>query len=391
MANGKTKEQHYVPKMYMKNFTSNNFFNLIDIDKNKFLGSVPYFTQCKKAFFYDKDNSIEHKLSKLEQKWDSIIQSALNGSFPNNEEKKHLKEFAIYQRLRTFYKYEELLEMSWYSRKTSIEMKFRKECKNLDSNDWNKLKEEYINSNKTNPIAISITIAENIQNLIDDLKVAIIKYDTKMKLISSDNPIIHYNAFDYKSVGYISAGLMIFFPLSSDILCVIYDSKIYPKLDDSTFNYCKNEYDVKYLNYYQILNANKFIYFRDSVMVPRIMRNLESKKIKYYLQFPKININKLGDDTEKFISYSQKYIYLTHNFSFSKLSSKAKSVPNNAKDWFPRNFDEKYYNGKFRGRKKIAPLLEQLKNTKEFKNAMIWSDEEIDKFNNFVLDYWGKY
>lgn len=94
------------------------------------------------------------------------------------------------------------------------------------------------------------------------MDVAIIKYNTTAKLISSDNPVVHYNNFDIKSVGYINAGLIIFFPISSELLCVIYDTKMYLPLNKDDYIISKNEYDVKYLNYFQILNANNVIFLK---------------------------------------------------------------------------------------------------------------------------------
>ena len=64
-------------------------------------------------------------------------------------------------------------------------------------------------------------------------------------------------------------------------------------------------------------------------------------------------------------------------------------VPQNAIDWFPRNYDEKYFNGNFKSRKEIVPFLSHLKKKNELKNAVIWTNDEIEKFNKFVIDYWN--
>ena len=252
-----------------------------------------------------------------------------------------------------------------------------------------KMKDKYKKEYPHKVITRAIDIAEKNLNIIDDLKVAIIKYDTKSKLISSDNPIVHYNNFDNKSVGYINGGLIIFFPISSEILCVIYDSKIYLELNQDNFIHCKNEYEVKFLNYFQILNAYNFIFFKDDNMTSNLVNEHKKNKIQRLLNFPKLKTDILGSDDSKIITFSAQYIYLKHTFSFAKLTQRAKMVPQNAIDWFPRNYDEKYFNGNFKSRKEIVPFLSHLKKKNELKNAVIWTNDEIEKFNKFVIDYWN--
>lgn len=390
MNNAKTKEQHYIPRFYLKNFAdSNKKFNIINISKKKPINNITYMSQFKEKYFYDKDNHIENKLSQLETDWANLINKIISGDYPSDEEKKKLKEFAIFQRNRTYYKSEELLEMSWQSQKTLIEMKLTKQNKKISDELLSKMKDKYKKEYPHKVITRAIDIAEKNLNIIDDLKVAIIKYDTKSKLISSDNPIVHYNNFDNKSVGYINGGLIIFFPISSEILCVIYDSKIYLELNQDNFIHCKNEYEVKFLNYFQILNAYNFIFFKDDNMTSNLVNELKKNKIQRLLNFPKLKTDILGSDDSKIITFSAQYIYLKHTFSFAKLTQRAKMVPQNAIDWFPRNYDEKYFNGNFKSRKEIVPFLSHLKKKNELKNAVIWTNDEIEKFNKFVIDYWN--
>lgn len=385
-----TKEQHYIPQFYLKNFSNESKkFNIINISKAKNINNIPYKSQFKEKYFYDKDNSIENKLNKLETNWCNVINKIISGNYPTDEEKSKLKEFAIYQKNRTIYKSEELLEISWQSKKVALEMTLKKENKQISNEILLEIKNRYKKEYPTKFIKIALDIAENHLNIIDDLKVSIIKYDTKAKLISSDNPIIHYNNFDIKSVGYINAGLIIFFPISSELLCVIYDSKIYLQLDDKDFILCKNEYEVKFLNFYQILNAYNYIFFKDDKFALDLIKEIKKSKIQKVLNFPKFNTAILGPDNSKLISYHSKYIYLDHTFTFSRLVKRAMLVPKNAIDWFPRNYDEKFYNGNFINRKKIIPIFNQPELKNELKNAITWNEEEINKFNKFIIDYWN--
>lgn len=389
MPNNITKEQHYIPQFYMKNFANKDkTFTIIDIKKSKSIQSIPYSSQFKEKYFYDRDNSIEKKLNQLETTWAKIIHNIIDGKYPTDYEKMQLKQFALYQRNRTYYRSEELFEISWQSRKLEMEMRFMNECKNLKDSDWEKLRESYKNSYYENPIKIALQLVEKHLDIINDLEVAIIKYSSNA-LISSDNPIIHYNNFDSKSVGYNNGGLVIFFPISSEMLCVIYDSKIYFKLDTTNFIICSNNYEVKFLNYYQILNAYNYIFFKDAKLSSNLLKELNKNKIKRLLQFSKLKTDILGSKTSKVISFHAKYIYLEHHFSFAKLTKRAMLVPKNAIDWFPRTYDEKYYNGVFKSRKETIPMLNKLKKEANLNDAILWSISEINIFNQFVIDYWN--
>lgn len=390
MENGKTKEQHYIPRFYLKNFANQEKkFTLINIEKKKAIIDIPYLPQFKEKYFYDKDNSIENKLSILEAKWANTINSILDGHYPSEKEKNNLKEFAIYQRNRTLYKSDELLEFSWQSERIKQEMEYHRKRVKVDDEQWEEIKRKFIKEYPYKSISIALKIAERNLNILDDLDVAIIKYNTREKLISSDNPIIHYNNFDQKSVGYINAGLVIFFSLSSEYLCVIYDSKMYEKLNNDDYMHSNNEYEVKYLNYFQILNSYNYIYFNNSMQAQTLIKMLKKQKIQKLLCLPKFKSDLLGNDNEKLLSFSAKYVYLNHSFSFSRLVRRAIRVPKNAIDWFPRKFDKKYYNGNFKNRVSIIPVLNKMKNDNNFKEAIIWNEEEIKIFNKFIIDYWG--
>lgn len=385
-----TKEQHYIPKLYLKNFANQDkTFTIINIEKKHPIKSIPYLSQFKEKFFYDRDNSIENKLNLLETNWAKVISNIIIGKYPSPTYKNILKEFAIYQRNRTLFKSKELLEISWQSKKAQLEIQSNIRNIKISESQWDELKSMYLNSCTNNRIAIALEIAEKNLNILDDLSVAIIKYNTKNKLISSDNPIVHYNNFDQKSVGYINAGLIVFFPINSELLCVIYDNKMYESLAEDGFICCSNEYEVKYLNYFQILNAYNYVYFKNSDQSDSILKLINKQQIQLRLELPKTKTNVLGPKYEKILSFSAKYIYLEHTFSFSRLINRAKMVPKNARNWFPRNFDEEYYNGNFKSHVGIVPVLNFFKNKPEFKKAILWNEKEALIFNQFIEDYWN--
>ncbi|MCI8545558.1 MAG: DUF4238 domain-containing protein [Bacilli bacterium] len=384
---GSTKKQHYVPRFYMKNFANDNKqFNVIDIFKKKCYNNVPYMNQCYENYFYDKDNKWENELGILEVKWSTLINKIIcEDYYPSEDEKIILKEFAMFQKNRTKYHSEELKSLIWTNLKVGVELEFNSKNKYFDELEFEKLKDDFLKDKMQNVIQESLEMSRSACKHINDLELCIIKYNTKKKLISSDNPIINYNNFYFRSTGYDNAGIIIFFPISSEILIVIYDSKMYTGNDNKKLIISNNEYEVKYLNYYQILNSNGLIFYKDSEMTKELITSLNNNKIKKYLKYNKNTPSVIGPPNEKIIMMQSNYILLQHNFTFAQLPLKARAIPQNALDWFPRKYDKKYKE-RMHFREKIIPNIREF--NEGLHKGVTWKENDAKTFNTFVLDYW---
>lgn len=82
-----TKNQHYVPRFYMKPFSmiknegtkkEKVLISFYQFKGNLFKDNIPTSSICSEDFFYDEDGKIENKLAEEENKWASII-SKING------------------------------------------------------------------------------------------------------------------------------------------------------------------------------------------------------------------------------------------------------------------------------------------------------------------------
>ena len=98
-----TKRQHWNPRMHLKHFAING--NIYVYDKktmNVELRSIENTAVGK--WFYDRDNCIENKLSKIESKVDRIFSKIIRTKRIDNitlEERKNLNEFIVLQDYRT--------------------------------------------------------------------------------------------------------------------------------------------------------------------------------------------------------------------------------------------------------------------------------------------------
>ena len=66
------KNQHYVPKMHLRNFSVNNnrkIIGLFNFASNKFVGDkAPIESQSSENWYYGKDLKLENALEKIEAK-----------------------------------------------------------------------------------------------------------------------------------------------------------------------------------------------------------------------------------------------------------------------------------------------------------------------------------
>ena len=195
-------------------------------------------------------------------------------------------------------------------------------------------KDEYIKiASKGLSPSIVIEIAKSIINTIYDLDIVIINYNTKHRLISSDNPVIAMNSFNKFSTGFSCIGLILLFPLTPNQLIVLYDSKMYPRYKGKRFVNLINESEVKHLNLLQFMSADNILFAYDKDDFP-VLKDLDWIDRKKGIDSPKTST--LGTETDKIIGVYNKKIFRYYSFSFSQLSSVFQNIPFVCKHDFKR-------------------------------------------------------
>lgn len=99
----KQKNQHYVPRCLLKNFTDKNGkFFIFRLLQNKILDiKIPYYDQCKTEYFYGSDGIIENKLKKFEDRVSNVFNKIISNTALNTYEELCLKQFVLLQYFRT--------------------------------------------------------------------------------------------------------------------------------------------------------------------------------------------------------------------------------------------------------------------------------------------------
>lgn len=261
--NTEKKNQHYIPKFYLRNFSYNRNdaqIGVFNVNNEFFFQTAKLKTQGSKNFFYGHDGIIEDKLSDVEGRLATTIRNIINTeSLPRKGDNNHyaLLAFVGLTHLRNPVQIE-LLKQS----RTAMRERFNEILPN--ENAENHIPE--ITHQEAVRLALSglQTVVENIM----DLDYKLLKNNTELPFITSDFPVVKYNRYleskkwMHGKTGYGNTGLQIFIPLNSKLTLVFYDSMIY-KVGYKKREICdiENVKDIEQLNILQILNCFETLFF----------------------------------------------------------------------------------------------------------------------------------
>ncbi len=293
-----TKRQHWNPRMHLKHFAING--NIYVYDKktmNVELRSIENTAVGK--WFYDKDNSIENKLSKIESKVDRIFSKIIRTKRIDNitlEERKNLNEFIVLQDYRTpnsrnQYEiiYQEYLRVFINAiRNNEIDENLlpdgmpKELWKNMPEPRENfikflqMIKEDpnyFAEFNKESAIRVTNMIISGILpsgiKLFSKLKLRLFKNSSDADFFTSDHPLCRYNqnmmdSFGHitnKGIGYNSKGIQFFYPLTPKLCLAFEDGKTYEMYEDVTA--VDHEF-VNFVNARIIQNSKQWLYSQTS-------------------------------------------------------------------------------------------------------------------------------
>lgn len=323
-----TKAQHYVPQFYLKQFgtvdtTKKESVTFYQFDNLSFKENIPPKSICYENYFYGKNSEMEKIFSEKETKWAKSIRAIAeirNGQLEVGVIAL-IKEFAIYQYLRTPAMLDHMQKMM-----DAVNQELFQQM-GLDKGDSPvKLKAEIVDI---------IEAGEELLREIKDLSVAVVRFNTLNKLITSDMPIIVMNPFTPDSVGLANIGVVIMFPVAVDVLVIIYDNKVYSKI--LPYSESCDEKDVEAINQYQVINAYERIIAKDKTQ-------LEYLLTESVLNERNLLLIELNTDTAQYkkstllVMHSKKLRY-TYQISFLKLPHDMKKIPLECREVFPRKYD----------------------------------------------------
>lgn len=257
MANN--KNQHFVPKCYLREFSScrdKRSINLFNIDRKMSIQSASLNGQCSKAYFYGEDQRLEDAIQNSERAYAETIRSIKrNVNFITQKDAVIMRHFCHLQQSRT----EDTAMINVMHSQALSEF-----C------SCGGIVEEKLSAKDA--AILSLKLFSEYMNITRDLKVCIIKNRTNIPFITSDNPSVLCNKWHdsqprgaVRSFGLRHSGVMFVLPITPFSVCIVYDGGVYNINNISGWSEIKKDSDAKAFNDLQFLNCAKNIYFYDWV------------------------------------------------------------------------------------------------------------------------------
>jgi len=250
------KNQHYVPRCYLRPFThnaANLSIDIFNIDRRKFFERAPVKNQCSRNYFYGEDLKLEKAFQSMEAFYAQTLRKISDSKY--SLETPHsilLKRFWLLQFLRT-----EAASMR--------AVKMTQTMENLIDIDGAVFRLEMRQA-----VQLAMTIFVEEKNIVDDLKICLLKNQTSIPFITSDDPAVLTNRWYLEvkrgcrnSYGLASAGTLLILPLTPWVLCIGYDGDVYSLPNENGWISVRRETDVQALNQHQFLNCMANIYMPD--------------------------------------------------------------------------------------------------------------------------------
>jgi hypothetical protein len=286
------KNQHFVPKLYLKFFScegDNNTIGIYNLENDILILRGALKPQAKEDYFYGEDGYLEEQLSKLEDIAAPVLRRVLaETTLPARSSQDYFNLFAFTMILanRTKDVAEQIKEMS----DKMIREIMRQDERFKDNIDDYRIYPK-------NPAALALTSTAERLPLAMDLRAKLLLNKTTTKFITSDNPVVKYNQFLEErkhpggNVGLFTKGLQIFFPLSPILMLHLYDDWVY-KVGGKSREVVElsNSSDIDKLNSLQILNCYDHLYFNHEInerYIRLLVKDYKAKRLEEYSDLKK--------------------------------------------------------------------------------------------------------
>jgi len=276
------KKQHYVSQFFMRNFSRDSSTIRTYIINNDIHINSSIRDQAQNNKLYT--NELELFLGNMESEAsESIKYILLNDKSPIRFSLNHLYilVYTIIQYIRTPKIINNINEHN--SRFTKMILLSYLKLNNIDVKETDF---EIISDYDFSAYIINILV-HTLWKLVD-LEYKIIKNDTDIPFIISDNPAVHYNMlyekYNYNGGnGLYSKGFQIILPLSEKHVIIFYDRDIY-KIGSNNNKIIKtnDNNDINNINRIQYMNAINLIMYSDSIYDTMIKKEYKEAYIKYH-------------------------------------------------------------------------------------------------------------
>lgn len=265
------KNQHFVPRCYLRAFTQEKkgkVIRLFNLDRLQVIDNAAVKHQCSSSYFYGSDEKLENAIQFLEKSYAATLRNILSPSNKHLKPKDEiiLKRFWLLQYLRTEAASKRAIEMNNHLGEvakagSSFKLKIRDAV-----------------------IMAMHTFAQEM-HLIDDTRVCLVRNKSRLPFITSDDPAILTNRWfmtDRRHLGHTfglrSAGALMVMPVSPKLAFIAYDQNVYAISKKSGITSTKNMSDVRSVNQLQLLNCRANVFPGPNYDSTALLREFKSHK-----------------------------------------------------------------------------------------------------------------
>ena len=251
------KNQHYVPRCYLRAFTEHETgtrINLFNIDRRRVIPLVSARHQCSRDYFYGTDPELEIAIQSLESSYAEALCRITRGSYVlTHEDSDLLRKFWLFQYLRT----------EAASQRSVQVLNAATDAMGLTGAEYKaELGRAVLYAMKT--------FAEKM-DIMDDMSACLVRNKSERSFITSDDPAalsnrlyLEFMSRHGRSFGLRHSGNIMILPLTPSILFLGYDRNIYTVRDRKGWITLRAADEARAYNEHQMLGCRANIFFRES-------------------------------------------------------------------------------------------------------------------------------
>lgn len=247
------KNQHFVPRCYLRQFTNGSnkkAIDLFNIDRDRHIKGAAIKHQCSGDYFYGENDILENLIQSYEISYAETAKHIIANESIDDVDIKNLLRFIYLQYLRTDAASRRSVEMS------------------EDTTDLIGLSPTQFSLKIKEAVQFSMQIFVETNDSLDDLSIVFLKNNTSIPFITSDDPSIVINKWAHNNkhiigngIGAHTAGLICILPISPTVCCCAYDGSIYTVKKKDKWLSIKNDKDIESINSMQYCNCFANLYF----------------------------------------------------------------------------------------------------------------------------------
>jgi hypothetical protein len=275
----KKKNQHFVPRHYLKRFSfdGGRRVRLFNLSNQLFVPEASLKNQCSSSYFYGEDPGIENALAELEGHAESLFSKVCDQrDIPKSQSaRRELIVTMALMHLRTERAVGPMNEMFEATLKNSMRIEYKMTGKELpDGLDLVRVKDRAM------PRRLVMSFLQHYQT-VADLELRLVVAPRGKAFITSDHPVVLMNQAFFDVIksglinGFVSKGLQLLLPLSPELLLMAFDRNLYRVgAPNRTVVRLNRGEDSDLINALQIINAEQNVYFDGSTDAEQLRSSL---------------------------------------------------------------------------------------------------------------------